>query len=232
VTIAGEDLRLRWFGQGAFLLTAGEHRVMIDPFHDVGALAERVSWSYPPIPEMPVDLVLVTHEHRDHNGIEAVGGDPALLRATAGTFESPVGEVVGVASEHDDVAGTARGPNTIFVFSLGGVRVCHLGDLGQASLRDAQIEAIGDVDLLLIPVGGGPTIGAQEALRAVEALSPGRVVPMHYRTPSVGFLEPADEFLAAFPEERVHRFEQPDFELPPGPGGDGPDVLVPAAPQQ
>ena len=77
------------------------------------------------------DLLLVTHEHRDHNGVEAIGGDPAILRSTAGTLESPVGEVVGVASEHDEVAGTQRGPNTIFVFTLDGVRVAHFGDFGQ-----------------------------------------------------------------------------------------------------
>jgi hypothetical protein len=60
----------------------------------------------------------VTHEHLDHNGVGVVGGDPAILRSTAGKLDSPVGEVVAVASEHDQAAGTERGPNTIFVFSL------------------------------------------------------------------------------------------------------------------
>jgi L-ascorbate metabolism protein UlaG (beta-lactamase superfamily) len=230
VAASGEELRLRWFGQSAFLLSAGDGRVMIDPFDDVGALAERVRWCYPPIPVQEVDVVLVTHEHLDHHGVGVASGDPHLFRAAAGTFESSVGGVVGVASEHDDVAGTARGPNTIFVFSLDGVRICHLGDLGQEALRDAQLRAIGKIDLVLIPVGGGPTIGAQEALRAVQELDPRWVVPMHYRTPAVDFLESPDEFLSAFPAERVHRFEEPEFGLPGEAPGDDPQVLVPGAP--
>ncbi len=95
---------------------------------------------------------------------------PTVLRSTAGRLESPIGEIVAVASEHDDEAGTARGPNTIFVFELDGVRACHFGDFGQASLREAQAQAIGEVDLLFIPVGGGPTIGAEGAQAICERL--------------------------------------------------------------
>src|SRR5437763_315653 len=74
-----------------------------------------------------VDRLLVTHEHGDHNGIEAVAGEPVVLRSTAGRLESPIGEVLAIASEHDDAAGTERGPNTIFAFDLDGVRVVHFG---------------------------------------------------------------------------------------------------------
>jgi L-ascorbate metabolism protein UlaG (beta-lactamase superfamily) len=143
------------------------------------------------------DLLLVTHEHRDHNAVEAIDGDPVVIRSTAGTHESPVGEVVAVASEHDDVAGTARGQNAIMCFSLGGHRFCHLGDLGQAALRPEQVEAIGAVDVLFLPAGGGPTIGGDEAAEVVRRLAPKLVVPMHFRTEAIGFLDPPDEFLDA-----------------------------------
>ena len=98
--------------------------------------------------------------------------------------------------EHDEEAGTSRGPNTIFVFTLGGVRVCHFGDFGQTALRPEQREAIGPVDLLFLPVGGGPTIGADQAAEITRTLDPRWVVPMHYRTPAIDFLETADAFLA------------------------------------
>ena len=127
-------------------------------------------------------------------------GSPHVVRSTAGRFETPVGEVVAVASEHDAEAGTSRGPNTIFVFTLDGVRVCHFGDFGQSALRPEQREAIGAVDLLIVPVGGGPTIGAAEAAEITRALDPRWVVPMHYRTAAIDFLEPADAFLALFEE--------------------------------
>jgi L-ascorbate metabolism protein UlaG (beta-lactamase superfamily) len=100
--------------------------------------------------------------------------------------------VLGVASEHDEVAGTERGANTLFVSTLAGRRVAHLGDLGQRALRDEQLSALGTVDLLFVPVGGGPTIGAQQATEIGAAV--GAIVPMHYKTTRIDFLEPVDEF--------------------------------------
>jgi L-ascorbate metabolism protein UlaG (beta-lactamase superfamily) len=187
---------VRWYGQSAFLVE-GEQSVFIDPFGDMGAMAARgLEFRYPLIDDVRADLLLVTHEHFDHNGVEAVGGDPVVIRS-AGTHESPVGEVVAIASEHDDVAGTARGSNVIMCFSVGGVRFCHLGDLGQAALRPEQVEAIGSVDVLFLPVGGGPTIGGESAADVVRALQPRLVVPMHFRTEAVNFLDPPDAFLEA-----------------------------------
>jgi L-ascorbate metabolism protein UlaG (beta-lactamase superfamily) len=160
--------------------------------------------------------------------VEAIPGEPATLRATAGTHESPVGEVVGVSSEHDQSAGTEHGHNTIYVFTLDGVRIAHLGDFGQDTLRPEQREAIGDVDLVIVPVGGGFTIGAEQAARIVEELQPRWVVPMHYRTERISFLEPADAFLERM--DRVHRLDEPGFDTADLPDGDGTLTVVPATP--
>ncbi len=222
-------MRVEWFGQSAFSLTDGERKVFIDPFDDVSGLVKRgIRIDYPPIVAEGVDLLLVTHEHGDHNGVGAIAGEPETLRSTAGTLESPLGEVIAIASEHDDVAGTKRGPNTIFVFEFGGLRVAHFGDFGQAALRPEQAEAIGELDLLLIPVGGGPTIGGIAAAELTLSLRPTWVVPMHYRTHRVDFLEPADEFIAAFP--RVERLDSPVFETGDLPRGEAPLAVVPASP--
>jgi L-ascorbate metabolism protein UlaG (beta-lactamase superfamily) len=223
-------MELQWYGQSAFRLSDGERTVFIDPFGDMSALAEHggLTWDYAPIEGVTADLLLVTHEHRDHNGVEAIDGDPVVLRG-AGTHESPVGTVVGIASEHDDAAGTERGPNTLFVLELGGRRIAHLGDLGQAALRDAQSVALGALDVLMVPVGGGPTIGTDEAMAIVEATGARIVVPMHYRTERIGFLEPLDGTLARF--ERVERAETPTVDLDAlDGGGDGPLLVVPATP--
>jgi L-ascorbate metabolism protein UlaG (beta-lactamase superfamily) len=190
-------MRIRWFGQSAFLLI-GDRAVFIDPFGDMSAAASRgLQFDYPPIEGVTADLVLVTHEHRDHNAVDVVGGSPTVLRSKVGRLESLVGEVVVVASEHDDAAGTTRGANTIVCFSLDGLRVCHLGDFGQPGLRPEQRGAIGALDVLFVPVGGGPTIGGAAAAELVRSLAPKLVIPMHYRTPAVNFLEPPDEFLDA-----------------------------------
>jgi L-ascorbate metabolism protein UlaG (beta-lactamase superfamily) len=189
-------MRIRWFGQSAFLLT-GEQRVFIDPFGDMSGLTDRgIVWGYPPIEGVEADLLLVTHDHGDHNAVDVISGEPAVVDEP-GKHESPVGEVVGIASEHDEVAGTGRGANTIFCFTLGGLRVAHLGDFGQRALRPEQRAAMGDVDVLFVPVGGGPTIPAEDAATMVRELGPRLVVPMHYRTDLIGFLDPPDAFFEA-----------------------------------
>jgi L-ascorbate metabolism protein UlaG (beta-lactamase superfamily) len=223
-------VNVRWYGQSAFLLRGGR-TVFIDPFGDMGGLAARgFRFDYPPVEGVEADLVLVTHEHGDHNAVAVVGGSPQVLRSTAGTFDSPVGQVIAVASEHDDVAGTKRGPNTIFCFALDGLRICHFGDFGQAELRDEQRRGIGEVDVLFLPVGGGPTVGGEPAAAIVRALRPRLVVPMHYRTDAVNFLDPPDAFLDAL-DARVERLEVNELEVEPFLGtADEPTVTLLAAP--
>jgi L-ascorbate metabolism protein UlaG (beta-lactamase superfamily) len=223
-------MRVEWFGQSAFRLDADGKTIAIDPFGDMSAMAASrgMQFDYPQIAGVEADLLLVTHEHIDHNGVEAIGGNPEILRSTAGRLESPIGEVVAISSEHDAAAGTERGPNTIFVFELDGIRVSHFGDFGQSALRDEQAAAIGQVDLLIVPVGGGPTAGAEQAAAIVERLSPRWVVPMHYRTPRIGFLETADEFLDA--AGHLERLSGPSFDTGDLPEADGPLIVVPAAP--
>lgn len=222
-------MKITWYGQSAFSLAGGGKSVFIDPFGDMSAAAAHgMQFDYPAIEGVSADLLLVTHEHMDHNGVEAIGGDPAVIRSTAGTHESPIGEVIGVASEHDDAAGTQRGPNTIFSFELDGVRVCHFGDFGQSSLRPEQAAALTGIDLLILPVGDGPTIGASGAKALIDALAPRWVVPMHYRTERIGFLEPADAFIELSAD--VERCATPSFQTSTLRASDGPLTVVPATP--
>jgi L-ascorbate metabolism protein UlaG (beta-lactamase superfamily) len=204
---------IRWHGQSAYMLTGTEHRVAVDPFGPFAPeVAARIRFEYPPIEPHAADLLLVTHEHRDHNAVEVITGEPHVIRSTAGRFDTPAGEVIAVASEHDDAAGTARGPNAIVVFSLDRLRIAHFGDFGQAALRPEQRTAIGAVDLVFIPVGGGPTIGAAAAAAIVRDLAPAYAVPMHYRTPAIGFLEPADAFVEMFSD--VERVDSSEWTVP------------------
>jgi L-ascorbate metabolism protein UlaG (beta-lactamase superfamily) len=208
-------MKLRWYGQSAFLLTGNEHRVFIDPFGDMESVARPGwSWPFPPIEGVEADLLLVTHDHADHNGVAAVGGDPVVLDKP-GTHDSPVGDVVGIASEHDPVAGTKRGPNTIFRFGLDGRTVAHFGDFGQPALRPEQRETLGDVDVLILPIGGGPTIAVDDAVALVREVRPALVVAMHYRTPGgLDFLDPPDAFLEAL-GARVEELGTSEAEIEP-----------------
>jgi len=223
-------MRVEWHGQSAFTLTGEEGKVFIDPFGDMSKLtADRgIRFDYPPIKATGVDLLLITHEHVDHNGVEAIAGEPAVLRSTVGMLDSPIGEVLAIASEHDDVAGAERGPNTIFAFDFDGVRVAHLGDLGQSELRPEQAAALEGIDLLFIPVGGGPTIGGEAAAEIAKALDPSWVVPMHYRTHRTGFLDTEEDFASRM--SRVERLSGSSFDTAELPDGDGTLVVIPAAP--
>jgi L-ascorbate metabolism protein UlaG (beta-lactamase superfamily) len=222
-------MQVEWYGQSAFRMATAEQTVVIDPFADLSQLVGRdIQFEYPPIEGVSADLLLVTHEHMDHNGVEVIGGGPVILRSTAGQLESPIGQVTAIASEHDEAAGTERGPNTIFVFTLEDLRVAHFGDFGQRALRDEQAAAIGEVDLLVLPVGAGPTIGAEQAQAIVQRLRPRWVVPMHYRTPRIGFLETADAFVES--SAHVERVSAASFDTGGLPVRDDPVAVVPAAP--
>lgn len=172
---------IRYFGQSFFLISSGGLRIAIDPFGDIGY----------PFPSVEGDVVLVTHEHRDHNNVGLVGGARRILRGLteggrdwAKIYERIQGTLFyTVPSFHDDQFGTARGLNSIFVIETGGFRIAHLGDLGQPFLSESVLRAMGRVDILMIPVGGAPfTIRAREATYVVEQIRPKMVIPMHYRT--------------------------------------------------
>jgi L-ascorbate metabolism protein UlaG (beta-lactamase superfamily) len=221
-------MHVEWYGQSSFRLTDGRQTVFIDPFDDMSPMQGRRQWDYPPIEGVEADLLLVTHEHLDHNGVGAIGGDPVILRSTAGTLTSPIGDVLAVASEHDELAGTQRGPNTLFAFTFGGWRIAHLGDLGQPALRPEQITALETVDLLFVPIGGGATIGAAQATEIAELLAARVIVPMHYRTERIDFLEPVDAFAEL--ARRVVRLDGPAFDAEAVADREGAVVVVPAAP--
>jgi L-ascorbate metabolism protein UlaG (beta-lactamase superfamily) len=223
-------MRVSWHGQSAFTLDGDAATVFIDPWGDMSAAASRgIEWNYPEI-ESPagVDLLVVTHEHSDHNGVAKIDGEPTLLRSLAGTHESPLGQVVAVASEHDGVAGTERGPNTIVVFALDGIRVAHFGDFGQPALRPEQRAHLEGIDLMFLPVGGGPTINGATAAGIAIELGATWVVPMHYRTAKVNFLDDETDFVKAMPA--AVRLESSSFDTGELAKGSEPTAIIPATP--
>lgn len=184
-------MRVYWLGHACFLLVGSDGtRVVTDPFN------EQVGY---PVPRTRADVVTVSHQHFDHNAVDVLTGRPRVI-SEPGHYRVGAVEVRGVSTYHDPVQGRQRGTNTVFVITIDGVRVCHLGDLGH-ELTPAQVGEIGPVEILLVPVGGTFTVGPTEARRIVEALRPAVAVPMHYRTPQVSLpLAPVEEFTGQFPD--------------------------------
>jgi L-ascorbate metabolism protein UlaG (beta-lactamase superfamily) len=141
------------------------------------------------------DIVTVSHDHWDHNRVEAVQGNPQVFREPGETEIKGI-KIKGIASLHDDVGGKERGSNTIFCLDVDGVKICHLGDLGH-QLSKEQLEEIGPVNVLLTPVGGVFTIDAKIATELARLLEAKIIIPMHYKHDKCTFpIAEVSEFLA------------------------------------
>ena len=148
----------------------------------------------PKLPRLEADLVTISHQHENHSYAQTVVRDPYVISGP-GEYEVAGVTVTGLPTFHDDRRGEVHGRNTVYVIELDDVRVCHLGDLGHA-LTDEQLETIANVDVLLVPVGGGKTLDAARGAEVVRQLEPRLVVPMHYSLPAVKTeLEPVERFL-------------------------------------
>lgn len=155
-------------------------------------------------PSAKADIVLVSHDHFDHNCVRAIKGDFTVVR-DAGRHEVKGVGIVGVEAAHDEHGGAKRGKVVIFKFEQGGVQFCHCSDLGHAPSQK-QLSAIGGVDVLFMPVGGVFTIDGKAAQRLVSDLRPKVAIPMHYRYGGLSLsVQPVEPFLEGFPEERVVR---------------------------
>jgi len=167
-------MKVKWLGHACFLLTSDSGvRILTDPYTP-GAFG----LGYGP-PAETADIVTVSHEHADHNNTAAVKGKPEVVRG-AGVHKVKGVEIKGVSTSHDEASGSQRGPNVVFCFTLDGVRVCHLGDLGH-DLAPGLLAEIGPVDVLMIPVGGTFTIDANAASRVADRIAPKVVIPMHFQ---------------------------------------------------
>lgn len=139
-------------------------------------------------------IVTVSHQHEGHSYVQGIGGEPKIV-TRPGEYEIGGVLIIGIATFHDNDKGANRGKNTVYLMEIDEMTVCHLGDLGHVLTAD-QVEETGNVDVLLLPVGGGSTISAPVAAEVVRQLEPKAVVPMHYKTPAISReMEPVERFL-------------------------------------
>ena len=185
---------INWLGHASFLIDSSLGRIITDPFDKQVGYQEY---------KEPVDIATVSHQHYDHNAVDVLQGSPQVI-SQPGTFQIGSIKIEGIESFHDSKQGQLRGRNIIYKISLEGLDIVHLGDLGHV-LGPSQVDAIGHVDILLVPVGGIYTIDAREAKVVVEQLNPAIVIPMHYKTKHLTIkLDPLEKFTGQF-ENTVKR---------------------------
>ncbi len=197
-------MKIKWLGHASFLITSQDGLTIItDPY----APAENLT--YDPISEA-ADIATVSHGHGDHANVAAVGGNPEVVR-TPGQHQVKGIAINGVPTYHDDQSGSQRGANVIFRLNVDGVNVCHLGDLGHP-ISQAQADEIGEVDVLLIPVGGFFTIDAAVATQVANLIEPRVTIPMHFRNPKCSFpIADVEPFLAD--KQNVKRLDSSEVEF-------------------
>ncbi len=199
-------MKITWAGQSCFKIIVSKGRkkvkIAIDPFDKKVGLKT---------PSFSADILLVTHDHHDHNNTKAIKGNPFLIDGP-GEYEVKKIFIKGISSFHDDIKGKERGKNTIYTIRNGAMTLCHLGDLGQKELTDSQVEKIGTVDILLVPVGGNFTISAREAQGIISQIEPKIVIPMHYKIPKLkAKLDSLNKFLKVMGQNSVKK--QPSLSI-------------------
>ncbi|MDO8487951.1 MAG: MBL fold metallo-hydrolase [bacterium] len=182
-------MEFSYLGHSAFKLKGKTATLVTDPYDaKVGKFPK----------DTTADIVTVSHDHFDHNQVKLISGSPFVIDS-AGEYEVKGVSVVGVGSWHDNSGGSERGANVLYVIEMDGLRICHAGDLGH-KLTDPQLEALGSLDIVLLPVGGTFTLDAKQAAEVVQQLDPWIVIPMHHQQPGLdsaafGKLAEVDVFL-------------------------------------
>ncbi|MFA5644309.1 MAG: MBL fold metallo-hydrolase [Patescibacteria group bacterium] len=182
-------MNITWLGHSCFKIEEkinGENiSIVTDPFGQETGLK---------VPNVEADIVSVSHNHDDHNNINSLRGKPFVVDC-AGEFDVKGVIIEGIRSYHDDKEGKDRGANIIFRFDIEGLSLAHLGDLGEV-LDNKQLEKLGGVDILFVPVGGKYTLDAKKAVEVISQIEPRIVIPMHYKTKDLKIdIEGVDKFI-------------------------------------
>ena len=177
-------MEIRWIGHACFKLQGKNISVVTDPFGDEVGFA---------MPKTTCNILTISHDHFDHNNKTAVNSD--ITFDAAGEFEFRGTRIRGLRTFHDESGGSQRGSNTMFLFTIDGIKILHCGDLGH--LPDSStMDKLNDVDILLLPVGGNYTLPVPQAVELVHRLEPKIVVPMHFKVPGLKVdISPVDEFV-------------------------------------
>lgn len=198
---------IKWLGHSCFMMTdKSGTRILTDPYDpSIGKELEPVE----------ADIVTISHEHHDHSYLHAIKNKPEIVNKV-GEFNINGIRIRGFLTKHDDKDGALRGENRMYLFYIDGMRVLHAGDLGaippQSTLND-----IGEIDVLLVPIGGTYTINSLQALELANLLKPKVVIPMHYKTQNfMPMLDGVDNFLRQSKNCRIHRLNESLATLEPG----------------
>ena len=180
-------MEIIWYGHSCFRLNErGMASVVTDPYDSTAVGYESL--------KLKAEIVAVSHDAPGHNNISAVKGKPHVITGP-GEYEIGGVFVTGVQTNGHSKRKAEEPRNTLYLFDYDGLTVVHLGDLRRVPSQ-TEIEALGEIHIALVPVGGGGGLNASKAAEVVSLLEPGIVIPMHYNTPDSKLkLAPLNKFL-------------------------------------
>jgi L-ascorbate metabolism protein UlaG (beta-lactamase superfamily) len=179
-------MEITWYGHSCFrMMERGVASIITDPFDE--------SLGYG-TPNLRADIVTVSHDAPGHNAVDMVKKAEYTL-SRPGEYEIGGVFITGLATYDPNAAPEDTERNVIFVFDFDKLTVGHLGDLDHVPSQ-SQVEEMGAIDLLLVPVGGGSALNSAQAAEVISLIEPNVVIPMHYKTPHTKLdLDPLDKFL-------------------------------------
>lgn len=167
-------MEIMWHGYSCFTLKTKQGIAVIDPYSENIGLK---------LPSLKADILLISHDHEGHNNSKGVAGDPRVID-WPGEYEVRGLAITAEAVPYSGEGNKKKpGHGLFFTINVDGLKLCFLGDMGE--LSDDLIEGIGDVDILILPVGGHHTMDAKQAHVVIEELEPRAVIPMHYAIPGI-----------------------------------------------
>lgn len=200
-------MEIKFHGHACFSIKEGKVTMVTDPYGEATGLK---------LPKLLANLVTVSHQDPAHQNTEGVEGEPRVFD-WPGEYEISGVYLKGVHSFHDPKESKVQRENTVFHITWNGIRLCHLGAQG-TKLTPQQLEKVGEVDVLFVPVGGQEGIDAKKAKEIVEQMEPRVVIPMTYHTEgSKGGLGSLESFLSVMGAKSVEPLDSFTFkksELP------------------
>ncbi len=188
-------MRIRWYGHSCFEVSDSKNTIVLDP-NDGKSIGIKA-------PSATANIVLMTHDHYDHNNAKTIQGNFVSFKQAYGKYEKNGFEFEGFKTFHDNENGNLRGENAMYLFEMDGMKVCHCGDLG-AIPSDDIIERIKNVDFFMVPVGGTYTLEIDELIELITKVNPKIIIPMHYSIPGLCIsLNSVDKFLEIIPEPAI-----------------------------
>jgi L-ascorbate metabolism protein UlaG (beta-lactamase superfamily) len=196
-------LQIRWHGHACFEIT-NDLTLVTDP-HDGKSIGI-------PAPTVSGDIILVSHDHYDHNSVKSVEKEGSRVVTDGRKRNISDIEIYGVDSFHDEAKGAKRGNNIMYKFTINDIKFCHLGDLGH-DIDDDVVNEIGDVDILFVPIGGTFTVDDEQAWNVINKIKPRIVVPMHYKIGGLSLpIAGIDTFLEQAKHKVIHVGNEIDIE--------------------